>query len=156
MMWINHEIKRFELSPRVHNRLMNDLNREVMVKHGRDVVPRHFESNAKTRPGGEYGYKTRGVKYTKEKRKKFGHSKPNVYSGKLRDAVLSKIRVTSTAQRARMITRGTNEHKLADFQRREIEAMSIDEREAYARWQGSEYAKRAFDLKYGKKRRKRT
>ena len=155
-MWINHEITRYELSARVHNRLMNELNREVMVKHGRDVVPKHFESNAKTKPGGDYKYKTRTSKYTKQKRKKFGHAKPNVYTGRLRDAVLSKIRVTATAQRARLITRGTTEHRMADFQKREIEAMSIDEREAYAKWQGREYGRRAFDLKYGKKVRKKT
>ncbi len=155
MIYIQHEIERFELSPRKHASLMRDLNREVLTNHSIKTLPKHFESNANTRPGGEYGYDTRSVKYTRTKRKKYGHAKPNVYTGKLRDAVLSKVRIEATQNKATMRTHGTPEHRLSSKQQREIEAVSIPERDEYARWQGREYAKRAFDIKYASRRRKR-
>lgn len=155
MIYIQHEIERFELSPRRHAKLMRDLNREVLTNHAIKTLPKHFESNAKTRPGGEYGYDTRGAKYTRTKRKKYGHAKPNVYTGKLRDAVLSKARVYPTQYKATLRTRGTPDHRLSSKQRREVETVSIDERDEYARWQAREYAKRAFDIKYASRRRKR-
>lgn len=155
MIYIRAEIKRFELSARDNARLLRDLNREVLTKHSIDVLPKHFESNAQTKPGGEWGYRPRSVKYTRTKRKKYGHAIPNVYSGELLKAVLANRRpVRATQYRATLTTRGTSEHRLADFQRREVESISIREREAYARWQGREYAQRAFEVKYAKRKRK--
>lgn len=155
MIYVRAEIKRFELSARDNARLLRDLNREVLTKHSIEVIPKHFESNAQTRPGGEWGYRARTSKYNKTKRKKHGHAKPNVYSGELLKAVLANRKpVRATQYRATLTTRGTNEHRLADFQRREVEAMSIREREAYAKWQGREYAQRAFEIKYAKRKRK--
>lgn len=156
MMPIHHEIKRFDLSQRAHAALLRDLNRDLMTQHGAVALPLHFKSNEKTRPGGEWNYKARGIAYTRRKRKITGQSAPNVYSGTLRDAVLSRVRVRATQHRATMTTSGTREHRMADFQRREIEAVSIPEREVYAKWQASQYASRAFSIKYGKRKRKRT
>jgi len=156
MMYLRHEIKRFELSQRDHARLMRDLNRETLQKHSIQVLPKHFESNPQTRPGGEYNYRARSVVYTKAKRKKYSHARPNVYSGELLKAILANRKpVRATQYRATMTTRGTSEHRLADWQRREVEYMSIREREQYAKWQGSEYARRAFDLKYAKRKNRK-
>lgn len=156
MMRIHLEIKRWQLSDRSHRRIMNDLNRGVM-EHQRDKrLIKHFQNNANTRPGGAYGYRQRTAAWNKRKKRESIHQKvePNVYSGGLMAAVMSNVRITATHQTGKLKTRGSNEHRMADFQKREIEAMSIDERNEEAKWQGAEYAKRAFDVKYASRRRK--
>jgi len=139
-----------------HGKLMKKLNRTVMIRHAIRRLPGHFESIPATTPGsGGYRYKRRTNKTIREKERDYGHTKPNVLTGKLRQAVLSRVRVTATQHKGTLKTRGTAEHPLAGFQQREIEARTLREVKEDVKWQEKEYARLAQTEKYRRKRRRK-
>lgn len=150
-------IKSEYTSKRGHNKLMRKLNRTLMIRHALRRLPKHFEHVPETYPGsGGYRYKRRGTKYTEDKERKHGHRRPNVLTGKLRQAVLSRVKVTSTKDHGTLRTRGTSDHPLSDWQRREIEIRSRKEFIEDVKWQQREYARLGKTDDYRDKRRFRT
>lgn len=91
---------------RGHNRAMNKLFYTAVVTIRDEFLPHHFTRDAFRR----YGFKARGVRYTRWKRKVVGHNLPNVFSGELKGEVLLRSHPTSTSDhgnlRIRMGQRG--------------------------------------------------
>lgn len=139
-----------------HAKIMRHLNRQVMIRHALRRLPRHFELVPETYPGGGgYRYKRRGKKYTEQKQRRYGHQKPNVMTGKLRQAVLSRVKITATQHHGTLKTRGTSDHPLADWQRKEIEIRSPKEFKEDVKWQRRQYLRLAKMDKYRRKRRRK-
>ena len=91
---------------RGHKIVLRKLLREMIERHRDEKLPRHFERNADTAPGGGYGYEKRTAKYQKRKARQVGHQTPLVLTGRLKDFIKSNARITATASRARMTARG--------------------------------------------------
>jgi len=124
------------LTPRGLRQIMRVCNRIVMIEHRNDVVPQHFENVPETRSGGAWRYAKRDAKYQRMKARRYKHQKPNVKTGELRKAVLGSARVTATADRARLIARGSRSSQLTTERRAEIEAVSsTEEASKRERWQ---------------------
>lgn len=153
------------ITKRNHNRSANVAFRGAMEHHIEKRLSRHFEENADTAPGGAYGYAARSQKYTEYKRRKFGHAKPLVKTGKLSRAVYNQRRsaVTATPKGSRAHIRGTIERKesatrragkiMTDQIRRELEIITPAERkEIAAEVQGRYFAEA---LKYPAKKEKK-
>lgn len=152
MYEIETQIERASLPARAHARLMRDLNRRVMERiKGR--LPDHFEEAAYS----AYGSRPRSSKYNEWKRrnKRIGHIKPNVKTGRLKRAVLGKVKITATQYGAKLTTRGDVKSKLQDWQRREIAKVSKSEIGQERKRQASEYKRGATSTKYKRKRSKR-
>lgn len=64
--------------------------------HG-EHFPRHFESQA----AGRYHYQRRKRSYEIRKQKRFGHSNPLVFTGRLKSETTRTIKVTGTAKQAK-------------------------------------------------------
>lgn len=140
-----------------HNKLMRSLNRTVMTMHAIQKLPRRFEEVPETTPGvGGLRYRRRGRKYTEAKQRKYGHKRPNVKEGHLRRAVLSRVKITATKDKATMYTRGTSEHRLADWQRLELERRTQKEVRESVKWQAREYKRLSQLPKYKRKRRRKS
>jgi D-tyrosyl-tRNA(Tyr) deacylase len=144
------------VTARTHAKLMRELNREVMERHAAENLPKHFANVPETFPGaGGYRYRRRQEKYNQMKRRRFGEAIPNVKTGALREAVLAKVKVTATQHRARILTSGTREHQLTDWQRREIEIRSEREKREDIKWQEQEYSRRVQLPENRRKRRRK-
>lgn len=94
------------VSQRLHGRAANHALRRAGEQHLALHLPRHFEENAATRPGGAYGYSRRSRRWQKRKQRLVGHQIPNVFTGRTRIAVLGSARVTATQTRMRILLRG--------------------------------------------------
>jgi len=139
-----------------HAKILRQLNREWMERHRDNRLPRHFENVPETSPGGGgYGYRKRSAQYTKQKQRKYGHTKPNVATGELRDSVLAKVKITATQHKSNMVTRGTREHRLAAWQLKEIAAVSLKERRQEAKLTARNYRKLAKSPQYKAKRKRK-
>lgn len=136
-----------------HNRLLREALRTAM-KHHRDVtLGDHFKENAKTAPGGEYGYLPRSPRYIKRKRRKVGHNRPNFLYGRLaRETGNSQI--TATAKRARMVIRGPG-RAIRNQQRLELEAITRQEEVEIAQRAGDTYTSEANKPHNRRRRRRR-
>ena len=141
------------VTKRSHGQIVRRLNRELMSKHGQSVLPQHFEERPETSPGGVWNYAPRSAAYQERKQKRYGHKRPNVKTGKMRRAVLGKVRVTSTQNKGTLITSGSGKHRLQNWQRAEIEAVSPKERRTNALWQQQRYKRLANSPQYRRKRR---
>jgi hypothetical protein len=138
-----------------HAKIMKRLNGSWMWRHANIRLPKHFENVPETTPGsGGYRYRKRSARYTKQKQRKYGHTRPNVATGELRSSVLAKVKITATQYKSTLVTRGTREHRLADWQRQEIAAVSIKERREEAKLTARNYKRLAKSPQY-KARRKR-
>jgi len=60
----------------------------------------HFKESAYWRYGG--AYQKRGIKYEARKYRRFGHSKPMVWSGAMRRQILGFARITSNQKKGRV------------------------------------------------------
>lgn len=139
-----------------HQKIMRLLNRQVMIRWAIRRLPKHFEQVPETYPGtGGYRYRSRDKDYNRQKQRKYGHRKPNVLTGKLRRAVLSRVKIGATQHKGTLTTRGTPAHPLANWQRREIEARSVREFKEDIKWQERQYARLARSDRYRRKRRRR-
>lgn len=135
-----------------HNRLMREALRATMRDHLSHRMGDHFRENAKTAPGGEYGYTARSPRYQARKRRKLGHTRPNFFTGKLaRETRNSQI--TATAKRARVIIRAGR--PLKNQQRLELEAITRTEEQEIAAFAGAHYQEHANNPKNRRRRRRR-
>ena len=151
MLPIEMQIKRFDLTPRNHARLMRDINRRIMERHAKQRLPNHFEEAAYSL----YDARQRDSRYVQTKRKRRGHNRPNVKTGRLRRSVLSRVKITAPQYGSRLITRGTVKSRLQDWQKREIAVLAKQEIASERRRQASEYRRGALSPQYARKRRRR-
>lgn len=115
------------LTTRGIRQIANIANRTTMLEHKVQRLAGRFENNALTKPGGPLGFGKRTAKYQKRKARVKHHQRPNVWSGELREKVLSSARVTATYRQAKLIARGTTTSRLRDARRAEIEAIAPSE-----------------------------
>lgn len=88
------------------NTVSRGVMRALARHHLRVNLPKHFERVPETYPGaGGYGYRKRSRRWEIIKRRKYGHDKPNVATGRMRDSVLRGSRLTATATRWRIYAR---------------------------------------------------
>lgn len=151
------EFDKFEgLTKRRHPQIMRESLRFAMVKHVNVRLGDHFKQNAKTAPGGAYGFKARNKKYVEGKIRKFGGdaANPNVRTGKLkrfiRNNALGRITATQYRSRVRMSAYWTasKNNKNAGFtpeRRREMEVITPQERIEIANDVHGEYVKQIND-----------
>jgi hypothetical protein len=68
------------------------------------ILPEHFKTSAY----GRYNYKPRSHKHQARKKEKYGHSLPNVYTGIMRDKVLSRTNqdIRNTARGVKIVLHG--------------------------------------------------
>lgn len=125
MITLYAEMEGSILTKRGHNKMMRVLLMEAMQEHRWNTLPQHFERNAKTAPGGEYGYRKRTAKYQRRKAKKVGHQIPLVLTGRLAAMIQSNAKITATSKQARLRTRGYFPMKVE--LRKEIEVISSEE-----------------------------
>lgn len=102
--------------------IQREANRAVMLYHATTNLPKHFEENTLTRPGGPYGYKPRTRKYLARKQRQVGHARPNVLTGKMRDQVLLNpaTKITATQHRSRFIAPGAVHFPLSTDRRQQF------------------------------------
>lgn len=124
MLAIDVTIESELVTKRGHKQIMRKLIRQSLTRV-RQNLPRHFERNSKTTPGGAYGYEKRKRDYQMRKAKVKGHQKPLVFTGKLKTAIQSNVKITATSTRGRLKTRGY--FPMTAQRRNEIEAISMDE-----------------------------
>lgn len=172
MYSIEIQIKRAQLTARMHARLMREINRRTMERQWEQRVPLHFENVAY----GKYKARQRSSKYNEFKQKKVGHIRPNVRTGNLKRRLRHQITATqhgaklimkssldkridpdewakmSPKERAKVIRK---QRRLADWQKREIAVMSDDERLWERKRQASEYKRGATSPQYKRKRTRR-
>lgn len=111
-MYLSLEIRRTgigfddaEVTKRTHARLVRDALRSSAEHHVAFHLPKHFEDNPSTRPGGPYGFKRRGSKYLQRKQRLVGHQIPNVLTGRMRISVIGGVKITATQNRVRIYLR---------------------------------------------------
>lgn len=149
MLEVEFQIKRFQLTARNHARLMREINRGVMERQAKRIE-NHFEEAAYSL----YGARRRDPKYTRAKRKKYGHNRPLVKTGRLKRAILSRIKITATQYGSKLVTRGSTKSPLQDWQKREIAVISRSEIAMERRRMASEYIRGATG-RFARKRRRR-
>lgn len=86
---------------RNHRKYMNTAHREAADLHHRKFMKRHFDYSAYRL----YGYQSRGKKYNERKKRLFGHTLPNVFTGKSRREITTQRQITATPSGARLIMR---------------------------------------------------
>lgn len=100
------EVRHDLMTRRDANVVSRGVMRALGRHHLRVNLPKHFEEGPETYPGaGGYGYRKRSKRWQNIKRRKYGHTKPNVATGRMRDAVLRGSRLTATATRWRIYAR---------------------------------------------------
>ena len=173
MLKIEFQIKRAQLTERMHAQLMRKINRRVMERQLAERVPKHFEMTAYS----EYGARQRSEKYNHYKmmKRNVGHIKPNVRTGQLKRSLRGKI--TATQYGSKLMLRATLEkftkedfelmsererngvrnqrRRLADWQKKEIAVISRAEIAYERKRQASEYKHGALSPEYKRKRTKR-
>lgn len=152
MLTIAYEIQSSLVTKRTHNKIMRKVNRQAMTRH-RQRLPLHFQRNSKTTPGGAYGYEKRNKRYQIRKAKQQGHQKPLVFTGRLKQSILSNVRITATAGRGRLKTRGY--FPMRTQRRSEIEAIAPDERREMVARAERDYYRLARRPEFQRKRRKK-
>ena len=175
MMRIEVEIRRADLTARMHAQLMKEINRGVMNRHVDERLPKHFMTKAHS----EYGARQRSSAWNKTKRNRYKKPvRPNVGSGQMRDSLRTKI--TATQHGARLIIRvkqgerlpadewaqmtpaqkakwsRRNVRRMANWQKREIAVLSRNEIKQERHRQALEYRLGALSSKYRRQRKRRT
>lgn len=153
MIYFSVQLQSDMVTKQGHAEIQRDTNRELLERHAKETLPKHFQNVPETSPGGGgYRYRRRNRKYETAKRIRLGHTRPNVQTGRFEQAVLTKVRVTATQHKASMITRGASEHPVAAWQRDEVARVSRRELREYSKWKAAEYARRAQSPKYRRRR----
>ena len=175
MINIVTEIRRAQLLPRVHNRIMRQLNTENMERHVANRLPKHFTAAAYA----EYDARRRSASTENRKQKRYGTGgMPNVASGKMRDSIRTVIRATPDGARldirakfgtrlpdaewAKLTPQQRNEwnrknnRRMARWQKREIAVMSKQEIFEERKRLAIDYRIAALSPANSRKRKKRT
>jgi hypothetical protein len=170
---IELQIKRANLTSRMHAKLMREINRHVAEHQAEKRIPLHFQEEAYTR----YGARKRGTRYDEYKRKKFGHARPNFRTGNLFRGLRKKITATqygsrlqlratlykkpSEARLAKMTAeqqarhKARNSRRLATWQKREIAILTPGEIREDRKRMAREYKRGAASDQYKRQRRRR-
>jgi hypothetical protein len=174
MLKIELQIKRANLTARMHAKLMREINRRWAERQWSERVPKHFEMVGYS----EYGFRQRSSKYNENKLKKkyVGHTRPNVRTGNLKRRLKSKITATQNGARlsmsssldkkidpdewAAMTQKQKSAHvrkqrRLANWQKRELAVMSRKEIGEERKRQASEYKRGATSPEYRRQRTRR-
>jgi hypothetical protein len=173
MLKIELQIQRANLIPRMHAKLMRNINRRTMERQLTERVPLHFEMVAYSR----YGARQRSVKYNQYKMSGKGehrHITPNVLTGHLKRSIRGKV--TATQYGAKLAIRASlnrrvppdewaqmtaeqqarwkrkNLRRLANWQKREIAVLSKDEIREERKRNAREYRNGALSPEYKRKR----
>jgi hypothetical protein len=169
---IEIQIKRANLTARLHASLMREINRRCMERQWEQRAPLHFENVAYT----EYGARKRSSNYNQYKQKKVGHIRPNVRTGNLKRRL--KHQITATQHMARLTMRSSldkkidpeewakmtpaqkakvvkKQRRLSTWQKQEIARMSRKEIAFERKRQASEYKSGATSPQYKRKRTRR-
>lgn len=169
------EIRRAQLLPRVHNRIMRQLHRENMERHVANRLPKHFKMVAYS----EYGARRRSARWEKQKARLYRTKNlPNVASGKLKESIRTKI--TATPDGARLQIRAAlgsnlpadewaamtpkqkaqwtrqNRRRMASWQKQEIAVMSKAEIAEERKRLAIDYRIAALNPANSRKRKRRT
>lgn len=140
------------VTKRNHDKILNLLFRETMTRHKNVGLPQRFRKGPKTRPGGEFGYEKRSIKYQKQKQKTKGHLTPNVYTGKTREVSRTSIvRATSKGASLQFKTH----FPMTTQRRNEFERISPKEQQKYIKTLKRRYIELANSKQFKRKRRKR-
>lgn len=149
--WI--EIEQADVPARVHAQLLREALKFGATQHLKQTIPKHFELHPETEPGGAYQYAARSKIYNAIKLKKFNHNIPNKATGKLKQHVQQNSVVRGTQSKATLYLKSY--FPLPVERRRELEAMTDEDRQFAAdearRW----YARESQRPKYRRKRRRR-
>jgi hypothetical protein len=147
-------VKQNMVTARGHAQIMRDLNRGILERWEHRYLPLHFKGGATER----YGYRRRSAKYNAWKGKRFGHTIPLRLTGGTEAAVKSKVKITATQNRARLVTKGRNFDRglggLTTEMRSEIEKIIPRERDELVEWAANEYVRRAGLPQYKRERRR--
>lgn len=137
-------------------RISSLVNRQAAFTHERENLPRRFQRNSDTAPGGPLGYKARSTKHKNQKAQKFGHQKPLVFTGELENAILSSATVTATSTGSKLTARGSNASPLFPQYKKEIEAITKKETGDLSAQYVDTFALLASQPKYLRKRRRKS
>lgn len=99
----------------------------ALIEHKVERLPDRFAGGTGTKPGGKYQFRRRSAEYNRRKQRKFGHQIPLVYTGELRDTVLSSARVLANTKRGELRARGSRKSRLSAEMKREIEFIPASE-----------------------------
>jgi len=142
--------------------IQREANRATMLYHAQTNLPKHFEENALTRPGGPYGFKRRSKKYLIRKARATGQTAPNVYTGRMREIVLAnpENKITATQHRSRFVAPGALHFPLSPDRRKqylaEMEVVTDYERGNLSRLQAAAVRRGIDDHLKSDRRRNRT
>ena len=138
--------------------------RPACIHHVNVTLGKHFRDIPETRPGGAYGYVKRSKQYTQRKLRTYGHSLPNVFTGRLKRGVraltLQTIRATATRGTIRIkaplrSTKTGRNFSLTAQQKRELSAVSWQEKLEINKRGNVNFAKEASKPEHRLKRKKR-
>ena len=148
-------IEREDLTPRNHGKVMRQINEELGRRHQRLRVRKHFQRRKETNPAsGGYRYRARSARWKAIKRRAGKDPlRPNFFTGELEQAVLSSSIVRKTQHRWTWQARGS--FRMPDWQRRELEAITGEERDEDAHLMEERYAQLAQRPQFRRKRRRR-
>lgn len=108
---------------------------KVLNNHRNVTLGKHFKNVSETQPGGAYGYAKRDPKYTQMKQKRYGHTLPNVATGRMRNGIRNNSIPRATKDKgtlqikapARKTGRSDRNFSMTEQQRDEITAVSDQE-----------------------------
>jgi hypothetical protein len=95
--------------------------RFVLLEHRVERLPERFTGGSGTKPGGKFRFRRRSATYNEKKQKRYGHQKPLVWSGEMRDNIFRTARVVATSRRAELRASGSRKSRLSAEMRAEIE-----------------------------------
>lgn len=150
MFQISYTLDASLVTKRAHGQIMREVNRAVLERWRDRYLPRHFQGGASSR----YGYEPRTARYTARKRKKYGHSLPLVYTGRLRDEIKQRVKITATQHRGNLKSRGY--FPMKQVLRSEIERVMLFENEELAQFARDLYVRLAKRPEYKRQRTRRS
>lgn len=102
-----------------------------LLEHRVERLPLRFQGGTGTKPGGMFRFRRRKAAYNRRKFRKYGHDKPLVLTGELRDSIFRTARVVATSRRAELKASGSRKSRLSAEMRREIEFIPPSEEVAF-------------------------
>ncbi len=130
--------------------------RLVMLEHRVKRLPERFGGGSGTKPGGKFHFRRRSAEYNEKKQKKWGHQKPLVWSGEMRDNIFRTARVVATSRRAELKASGSRKSRLSAEMRAEIEFIPPSEESQFRRTMEETINYLAKDPRLQRQRKTRT
>lgn len=151
MLALSFTFETSQVTQATANRILRETNREGGEYIAKTLLPGKFKEQAYYQGTA----KRRSRKYVERKRRKVGHDKPLVYSGKLQEKVLSKALsgVTATRNGGKVPIRGT--FPMPDRMRQELEVLSQRDTDRLGSFMERTLTSKLNDPKNQRKRRRR-